>query len=194
MDCTVTASDSTATCTEAGRTTYTATCTFLDQEYTDKQIVDVPATGHRYGEPGFTWTRSEESGYTCTATFTCSACEDTKIEPCTVTPGETVEPTCGADGKHVYVAKVTFEGTEYTGTKDEAIPATGDHQYGDDGFCTVCNTEQRLATPVLSSGLPTVSTASRSPGRQCPAQRTTVCSARPPAAVGSGSATPPLPA
>lgn len=66
MDCTVTASDSTATCTEAGRTTYTATCTFLDQEYTDKQIVDVPATGHRYGEPGFTWTRSEESGYTCT--------------------------------------------------------------------------------------------------------------------------------
>ena len=151
VDCNVTASDSTATCTEAGRTTYTATCTFLDQEYTDKQIVDVPATGHRYGEPGFTWTRSEESGYTCTATFTCSACEDTKIEPCTVTPGETVEPTCGADGKHVYVAKVTFEGTEYTGTKDEAIPATGDHQYGDDGFCTVCNTEQRLATPVLSS-------------------------------------------
>ena len=66
-----------------------------------------------------------------------------------VTPGETVEPTCGADGKHVYVAKVTFEGTEYTGTKDEAIPATGDHQYGEDGFCTVCNTEQRLATPVL---------------------------------------------
>ena len=54
VDCTVTASDSTATCTEAGRTTYTATCTFLDQEYTDKQIVDVPATGHRYGEPGFT--------------------------------------------------------------------------------------------------------------------------------------------
>ena len=87
----------------------------------------IPATGHAYGEPVWSWT----DGFKATATFTC-ANDTSHVETvnATVTNAVTTEATCEADGVRAYTAKVTFEGKEYTDTKTEVIAATG-HAYGE---------------------------------------------------------------
>ena len=87
----------------------------------------IPATGHAYGEPVWSWT----DDFKATATFTCA--NDTshvKNVTATVTNEVTTEATCEADGVRTYTAKVAFEGKEYTDTKTETLPATG-HAYGE---------------------------------------------------------------
>ena len=80
---------------------------------------------HTYGEPQWTWAADNS---TATATFTCSSCDDEQTVTTTAT-SSTTAPTCTADGKTVYSATVTFNHTEYTGTKTVTLPATG-HDYG----------------------------------------------------------------
>jgi uncharacterized repeat protein (TIGR02543 family) len=82
----------------------------------DSVIID--KTGHKYGEPVWEW--SEDNNFAC-AVFTCTKCDDKQIVDAVVT-SETVEPTYEADGKIVYTAKATFNGTEYTETKEVVIP------------------------------------------------------------------------
>ena len=72
-----------ATCTEAGKDVYTATATVTDADgkeigtlTADPKEVDLPALGHKYGEPTWNWTKGENNTYTATATFTCSRCKD----------------------------------------------------------------------------------------------------------------------
>ncbi|MBM6809390.1 InlB B-repeat-containing protein, partial [Faecalicoccus pleomorphus] len=68
-----------ATCTEAGVTTYTATVEFNGKTYTDtKDVADIPATGHSYGAPVWSWS---EDGKTCKVTFTCEKDENHKKTP-----------------------------------------------------------------------------------------------------------------
>ena len=125
-----------ATCTEAGVTTYTATVEFNGKTYTDtKDLADIPATGHSYGEPVWNWS---EDGKTCTVTFTCEKDETHKETPkVIVTSAEKTPGTCTETGVTTYTATVEFNGQTYTDTKDVAdIPATG-HSY-DNGKCTVC--------------------------------------------------------
>ena len=125
-----------ATCTETGVTTYTATVEFNGQTYTDtKDVADIPATGHSYGEPVWNWS---EDGKTCTVTFTCEKDETHKQTPeVKVTSAVKTPATCTETGVTTYTATVEFNGQTYTNTKDVAdIPATG-HSY-DDGKCTVC--------------------------------------------------------
>lgn len=123
------------TCTEKGETTYTATFE-ADWAMTQTRVLaDIPATGHSYGKPVWSWS---EDGKTCTATFTCqndsSHVEQPEVD---VTSEVTVPATCTDDGTTTYTATVEFNGQIYTATKDVAdIPATG-HRY-ESGKCTVC--------------------------------------------------------
>ena len=85
------------TCTQNG--SKQCTCTVCGTSGT----VAVPATGHIYGEPNWTW-----DGYdSAKATFSCTNCTDKQELDATVERQ--------ADGK-TYIAKVTFKGTEYTDT------------------------------------------------------------------------------
>ena len=149
-----------ATCTETGVTTYTATVEFNGQTYTDtKDVADIPATGHSYGEPVWNWS---EDGKTCTVTFTCKKDENHKESPkVDVTSAVKKPATCTETGVTTYTATVEFNGQTYTDTKDVAdLPATG-HSYGkpvwnwsEDGkTCTVTFTcekdETHKETPVV---------------------------------------------
>ena len=118
------------TCTEDGITVYTATVEFNGQTYTDtKEIADLPATGHSYGEPVWSWA---EDGKTCKVTFTCEKDENHKKTPeVKVTSAVKTPATCTEKGVTTYTATVEFNGKTYTDTKDVAdIPATG-HSYGE---------------------------------------------------------------
>ena len=109
-----------ATCTENGVMTYT--CTMCSDTKTEV----IPATGHAYGEPVWSWT----DDFKATATFTCTN-DATHVENVTaeVTSAVTTPAACETTGVRTYTAKVTFEDKEYTDTKTEVIPATG-HAYG----------------------------------------------------------------
>ena len=111
----------------------------------------IPATGHAYGEPVWSWT----DGFAATATFTCgNDASHVETVNAAVTNEVTTEATCEADGVRTYTAKVTFEGKEYTDTKTEVIPATGhdtelvgakdatctEDGYTGDEVCKVCQT------------------------------------------------------
>ena len=118
-----------ATCTETGVTTYTATVEFNGQTYTDtKDVADIPATGHSWGEPEWNWS---EDGKTCTVTFTCENDATHKESPeVEVTSAVKTPATCTEKGVTTYTATVEFNGQIHTDTKDVAdIPATG-HSYG----------------------------------------------------------------
>lgn len=158
------------TCTEDGITVYTATVEFNGQTYTDtKEIADLPATGHSYGEPVWSWA---EDGKTCKVTFTCEKDENHKKTPeVKVTSAVKTPATCTEKGVTTYTATVEFNGKTYTDTKDVAdIPATG-HSYGEpvwswseDGkTCTVTFTcekdETHKETPKV-----TVTSAEKTPG------------------------------
>ena len=110
-----------ATCTENGVMTYT--CTMCSDTKTEV----IPATGHAYGEPVWSWT----DGFKATATFTCTNDPShVKNVTATVTNAVTTEATCESTGVRTYTAKVTFDGKDYTDTKTETLPATS-HAYGD---------------------------------------------------------------
>lgn len=68
-----------ATCTEAGKITYTATVKFEGKDYTGAKTEEVAALGHDYKvseKDGWKWTADKEKGYTAVATFVCSRCKD----------------------------------------------------------------------------------------------------------------------
>ena len=132
VDAKVTEKTDGASCTEAGKITYTATATFDGKDYTDTKTEEVEALGHNYGEPEWKWSKGDDGSYTAVAVFTCTRCKDEQQELGKVT-SERTEPTCEEKGKVVYTAKATFEGKEYTGTKTVELKAKG-HSYGDPTF------------------------------------------------------------
>lgn len=79
VDAKVTEKSDGATCTEAGKITYTATVTFEGKDYKDTKTEKVAALGHDYKvseKDGWKWTADKEKGYTAVATFVCSRCKD----------------------------------------------------------------------------------------------------------------------
>ena len=130
VDAKVTEKSDGATCTEAGKITYTATVTFEGKDYTATKTEEVAALGHNYGEPTWNWSKGDDGSYTAIATFTCDRCKDVQKVVATVGDPKTTAATCEADGKTVYTAKVTFNGKDYTNTKEEVIKAIG-HKYGE---------------------------------------------------------------
>ena len=130
--CEVTSEVTEPTCTEAGKTVYTATATDKNNiNHTDTKEVPIEATGHTYSaDPTYEWS---EDYKTCKAIFTCDKKDDTQTVECTVTPA-TTDATCTEAGKVVYTATCTFKGKEYTcPEKKETTNALG-HDYGEPTF------------------------------------------------------------
>ncbi|MCD8380743.1 MAG: leucine-rich repeat domain-containing protein, partial [Lachnospiraceae bacterium] len=128
VECTVTSSNKAASCTEDGKTIYSASFTITNSDgvettYTDpKEVITAQATGHTYGEPKFNWNDDHTE---CTATFTCTKEDDTQSVECEEITTDTTDATCTEDGSTVYTATCTFDEKEYTGTDTIVIPATG---------------------------------------------------------------------
>lgn len=142
------------TCTETGLTEgkHCSVCNvvLVKQE-------EIPAKGHAYGEPVWTWEKTE-TGVRAIAAFTCDTCKDVQT-PTVVLASKVTEATCTADGVIVYIATTKFEDKDYTQTKEEVITAAGhkpgaavrEHEvaatcttegsYDEVVYCTVCEAE-----------------------------------------------------
>lgn len=123
------------TCTEKGVATYTAT---FSENWTSPQVITEPimATGHKYGEPKWTWS---EDGKNAKATFICDNdnCHIQEIVA-NVTGQVKEEANCTENGTTTYIAKVSFNGQEYTAIKDIPDIAALGHRFVD-GVCNVCS-------------------------------------------------------
>ena len=132
VDATVTEKSDGATCTEAGKITYTAKVTFNGKEYEESKTEDVAALGHVW-EATWNWDKKDADGnYAPVVTFTCSRdashveTADAKVSDPVVT-----DPTCETAGKKVYTATATDpNGNEITNTHEDVIDALG-HNYGE---------------------------------------------------------------
>ena len=123
----ITSKTTAATCEKDGKTVYTATVTFGGKTYTDTKTVTITKTGHKYGEPTWTW----DGVKSATAKFTC---ENNSKHVKTVTAkitSKTTKATCEADGKTVYTATVTFGGKTYTDTKTVVETKKLGHKWGE---------------------------------------------------------------
>ena len=130
----------TPTCTESGLTEGSH-CSVCGTVITAQETL--PATGHSYGDPAFSW-----NGYTATARRTCARCGNVeKLSP-TVTNKITRQATCTASGTQTYTATVTVDGKNYTSTKARTLAATG-HNYVN-GICTKCG--DTLVTFTIQKG------------------------------------------
>ena len=129
-----------ATCTTGGKVTYTAKAELKDKDgkvlatATESKTVDVQALGHDY-KAKFDWAKD---GSSAKLTLTCKRGDDTQSVDAVVTKDESscVAPTCTEAGKNVFTATATYEGKEYTGTKEVEVPALGHHYV--DGVCDRC--------------------------------------------------------
>ena len=117
------------TCTENGSTAYWQ-CSVCQRYFGDAAAQDeitenswvIPATGHAYGAPAWTWGKD----HSAVAVFTCgNDASHTETLTAAVTSEVTAPAACEADGVRTYTAAVTFEGQTYTDTTTETIPATG---------------------------------------------------------------------
>lgn len=129
-----------ATCTTGGKVTYTAKAELKDKNgkvlatATESKTVDVQALGHEY-ESKFDWA---EDGSSAKLTLTCKRGDDKQTVDAVVAKDEKncVAPTCTEAGKNAFTATATYEGKEYTDTKEVAVPALGHHYV--DGVCDRC--------------------------------------------------------
>ena len=122
-----------ATCETAGTKAYweCSVCRKLFSDADGKnettlEALTIPATGHAWGQPAWTWTGTES----VSAAFTCgNDGSHTQTLTAAVTSQVTTEPGCESTGVRTYTATVTFEGQTYTDTKTETLPAAG-HVWG----------------------------------------------------------------
>lgn len=143
------------TCTDAGKAEHwmCPDCGALFSDDAGTNLVDsddltVPATGHSWSEPVWSWS---EDGTAFIAKFTCA--NDSKhIETRSAEPVASVEtePTCTEAGVRLYTATVEFNGKEYTAVSREAISALG-HDYVD-GACTRCGAADPASQGGASAG------------------------------------------
>lgn len=83
---------------------------------------------HTYDASGVAWTWTDYETVSATATCTDEDCTYQVTATASVT-SDTDDATCTVDGKTVYKATATIDGTVYTDTQTEVLPATG-HDYG----------------------------------------------------------------
>ena len=104
-----------ATCEGSGTTTYTVTFENTAFETQIKDVQDIDATGHSYGEPTYTWSAD---GKSCTAKRICeNDSEHIETEKATITDRVKIPATCEEDGTTTYTA--TFSNPAFTTqTKD----------------------------------------------------------------------------
>ncbi len=131
-----------ATCTENGNSEYWY-CAAFDKYFSDENGINeisaestiVKASGHSYGEPTWEWANDNSAK----AIFTCKKGDDTQTLSGIMASKITKDATCDAKGIRTYTAKVTFNGKEYSASKEVDIPAlscnasSGNDQTYDDG-------------------------------------------------------------
>lgn len=117
-----------ASCTEDGESKITAS--FKTSAYaTQTKTETIAAKGHHGGNVTVEWNADNTQ---CVGKEICSACKTVMEEKSATTVKReiTVPKTCTSDGKTVITATITFtDGTVYSATTDEAIPAS--HEYGE---------------------------------------------------------------
>lgn len=104
-----------ATCTKAGKITYTATAKYADGTTAENSVtVDSKALGHDYkvSEDGWTWTYDKKNDtYEATAKFVCSRCKEIhEVEA-------DVVKNIDDKGQTVYTATATYEDATASSTK-----------------------------------------------------------------------------
>ena len=118
-----------ATCTETGVKAHWV-CSVCGKLFSDAEgknettleALTIPATGHAWGQPAWTWTGTESAS----AVFTCgNDGSHTQTLTAAVTSQVTTEPGCESTGVRTYTATVTLEGRTYTDTKTETLPSLG---------------------------------------------------------------------
>ena len=130
VDAKITSETVDATCETAGKNVYTATIEFDGKTYTDSKEVEIPAIGHKYGKPVFTWS---DDYSVANATFTC-ANDKTHVKKVDAKiTSKITDATCTKAGKTVYTATIEFDGKTYTDSKEIEIKAKG-HKYGKPEF------------------------------------------------------------
>ncbi len=117
-----------ATCTEDGQKAHRicVECQLillLDGAEATRAGLVIPATGHNWGAPEWTW---NEDGTAATVRFTCQNDGTHREEPAVVMSHKVVTPAaCTEAGAAVYTAKVTFEDQDYEDSRTVALPALG---------------------------------------------------------------------
>lgn len=150
----------TPTCEVAGKDVFVATATVQVQKddgtmaeigsATDTKEVEIPALGHKYGKPAWTWEEikdKEGNGtgkYQATASFTCEN-DNNHVQSITVTEGDdnpegcaieksSQDATCEDIGTVTYTAKVVFNNQTYETTEKDILVVEGvalGHKYGE---------------------------------------------------------------
>ena len=98
-----------ATCETAGETTYTAAFTNPAFETQTRVLAEPAATGHRWGEPVWTWAEDYSSA---SVTLTCGRCGETITETAEISVTQ-------EGGTTIYTATAEVDGTVYTDVKIE---------------------------------------------------------------------------
>lgn len=119
--------NATATCTEDGSTTVVCGLHPVMAEGTEAaaETITIPATGHDW-HADWTWTGTVRAW----VHFHCENNHDHYDSRDAAITSVTTPATCEENGKTVYTATVTFDGTVYTDTKTVTIQKTG-HNYDD---------------------------------------------------------------
>ena len=97
---------------------YEASVKFNGEYYSDEHKVILPATGHSYGKPKWTWNGHDSAQ----AVFMCENCYQTLTLDAQITSIVMTEPTASSEGIRTYTARVTYGDTEYTDEMTETIP------------------------------------------------------------------------
>lgn len=152
-----------ATCTEAEKTTYTATFTKTGFTPQTKEVTVGEALGHNWGAPTYIWS---EDNSTCTATRTCKRDASHKLTQTVSTTVKETTATCTNAGTTIYEATFTTAGLEGKAESDPVPTDALGHDYittivnevtdTEDGLmvtkCQRCGDETQKVIPALSKG------------------------------------------
>ena len=138
---TVYTEESAATCEEKGMYANRCTVCSVDTGY-NASGGWIDPLGHKYGEPTWTWNGTQTAA---TATFTCGN-DSSHVGTGTIVMSHAVtkDATCVGEGEITFTAtasiknKVDGEASVYTDMRVNSIPATGIHDYDEDGVCKNC--------------------------------------------------------
>ncbi len=111
-----------ATCTETGKTAYTAKFAESWAATQSQTLEDIPAKNHDYGEVVYTWNSSYT---TCTAKHECKSCEHSEEVSAEVLKEVTKKATCTIAGETTYTAKFAREWAVTQMKTNADISATG---------------------------------------------------------------------
>lgn len=123
ISATISTNSTSATCTTTGLITYVANAAYDGKDYSDTKTKVIDKLAHEYDVNHIIW--SWENDYSkANASIKCKNCDDIKVIDATIS-SSTAPATFDKDGKTTFTATITFNGNNYTDSKEVIIPATG---------------------------------------------------------------------